>query len=495
MEAVQDTTSLQLQAAIRWLLHTILPSLSKLDGWIRQAGLAGEVEGLRDEIDQVDGVVSAVNDRSEIRNRSMARSLAAVKELLYAADDAVDELHCYRLQHQLHGGPWHWHPPNQIDRPSNQLPNSSSTRNATADDSSRRKRRRGNDSTDVTAANTGPWNKEQISKKIQDITGQLQYIRGNVRRVLKMLGPRSHAGPNRCRGTTTSNTHRRTSSLIQGKVYGRSQERSHIIELIKERKSDAGVTVLPIVGVAGVGKTTLAQLVYNDSDLESQFDLRIWIWVSSSFDETRVTREMLDFVSLGAHKGKCRFPKLPEVLKEHVKSKRVLLILDDIWDDISDCQWNNLLAPFKPNNAKGSMVLVTTRIPSVAKKRGTTGPINLDGLENGDFWQMFKACAFGDENYEEQVSLGELGRQIAKRLQGNPLAAETAGTLLREHLTIDHWNNILKNQDWKSLQLCKISCIYSEIQPSSVGEGKAHCRALWWSRATWEGQAFGSGSD
>ncbi|XP_037451291.1 putative disease resistance RPP13-like protein 1 isoform X2 [Triticum dicoccoides] len=414
MEAVQDTSSLQ--AAIRWLLHTILPSLSKLDGWVRQEGLDGEVEGLRDEIEQVDGVVSAVNARSEIRNRSLARSLAALKELLYAADDVVDELHCYRLH--AHGGPWHWHRPTEIDGPSNQLPTSSSTggttRNATADSSSRRKRRRGKDSADVTATNTGPWSKDQISKKIQDITGQLLDIRGNVRRVLKMLGPWSRAGPNRCQSKTTSDPRQGTSSLVQGKVYGRAQEKSYIIELITERKSDAGVTVLPIVGIAGVGKTTLAQLVYNDQDLKSQFDLRIWIWVSSSFDETRVTREMLDFVSLGAHEGKCRFPKLPEVLKDRVKSKRVLLILDDIWDDISDCQWNNLLAPFKSDNAKGSMILVTTRIPSVAKKRGTTGPINLHGLKNGDFWLMFKAFAFGEENYEEQASLGELGRQIAK---------------------------------------------------------------------------------
>ncbi|KAE8779875.1 putative disease resistance protein RGA3 [Hordeum vulgare] len=452
MDAVQDTTSLQ--AAIRWLLHTILPTLGKLDGWIRQAGLGSEVEGLRDEVEQVDGVVCAVNARSEMRNRSLARSLAALKELLYAAADVVDELDCYSLQHQLHaqGGSLHWRHPNEIDGPTSSSIDGT-TRNASADGSSRRKRRRGEDSTDVTAANTGPWNKDQVSERIQDITGQLRDMRGNVRHVLKMLGPGSRAGPNRCQSTTTSGPRRGTSSLVQRKVYGRAEEKSYIIELIKERKSDAGLTVLPIVGIAGVGKTTLAQLVYNHQDLKSQFDLWIWIWVSSSFDETRVTREMLDFVPLGAHEGKCRFPKLPEVLMDRVKSKRVLLILDDIWDDISDCQWNNLLAPFKPSNAKGSVVLVTTRIPSVAKKRGTTGPINLDGLKNADFWLMFKACAFGDENYEEQVSLGELGRQIAKRLQGNPLAAETAGTLLREHLTIDHWSNILKDEDWKSLQL------------------------------------------
>ncbi|VAH80728.1 unnamed protein product [Triticum turgidum subsp. durum] len=87
MEAVDNASSVQ--AAIRWLLQTILPSLGKLDGWIRQAGPSAEVEGLRDEIEQVDGVVSAVNDRAA-RNRSVARSLAALKQLLYHADDTVD---------------------------------------------------------------------------------------------------------------------------------------------------------------------------------------------------------------------------------------------------------------------------------------------------------------------------------------------------------------------------------------------------------------------
>ncbi|KAI4983321.1 hypothetical protein ZWY2020_023813 [Hordeum vulgare] len=175
MDAVQDTTSLQ--AAIRWLLHTILPSLGKLDGWIRQAGLGSEVEGLREEVEQVDGVVCAVNARSEMRNRSLARSLAALKELLYAADDVVDELDCYSLQHQLHaqGGSLHWRHPNEIDGPTSSSIDGT-TRNASADGSSRRKRRRGEDSTDVTAANTGPWNMDQVSERIQDITGSHHHV-------------------------------------------------------------------------------------------------------------------------------------------------------------------------------------------------------------------------------------------------------------------------------------------------------------------------------
>jgi len=78
-------------------------------------------------------------------------------------------------------------------------------------------------------------------------------------------------------------------------VYGRAAEMDTIKRLITVKKSN-GVIVLPIVGIGGVGKTTLAQLVYNDPGVKSNFDHRIWIWVSRNFDEMRFTREMLDFV-------------------------------------------------------------------------------------------------------------------------------------------------------------------------------------------------------
>uniref|UniRef100_A0A8I6Y6M5 NB-ARC domain-containing protein n=1 Tax=Hordeum vulgare subsp. vulgare TaxID=112509 RepID=A0A8I6Y6M5_HORVV len=167
----------------------------------------------------------------------------------------------------------------------------------------------------------------------------------------------------------------------------------------------------------------------------------------------RLTREMLDCVSQETYDGLCSFTKLQEVLKGHIKSKRVLLILDDVWEVMDDCRWNKLLALFKcDDGANGNMIILTTRKPSVAKKRGTIEPINLDGFTSDHFWLLFKSCAFGDENYEEQASLSELGQKIAQKLKGNPLAAQTVGALLRDHLTVDHWSNILKTEDWKSLQ-------------------------------------------
>ncbi|KAF7059577.1 hypothetical protein CFC21_066465 [Triticum aestivum] len=193
----------------------------------------------------------------------------------------------------------------------------------------------------------------------------------------------------------------------------------------------------------------------------------------------RLTREMLDHVSQETHDGICSFSKLQEVLKDHIKSKRVLLILDDLWEGMDDGRCNKLLAPFSSDDATGNMIILTTRKPFVAKKRGTTGPINLDGLKNADFWSMFKACAFGDENYKEQASLGDLGQKIAQNLKGNPLATQTVGALLRHHLTVDHWNNILKTEDWKSLQhtggiMSALKLSYDEL-PYPVGQCFSYC--------------------
>ncbi|KAF7081634.1 hypothetical protein CFC21_085555 [Triticum aestivum] len=105
MEAVEDATTLE--AAIGWLADTILANLpdgGKLDSWIRQAGLGNDIGKLKAEVEAVEMVSSAVQGRAA-GNKPLARSLAAVKELLYDADDAVDELDCYRLQqHQLQPG-------------------------------------------------------------------------------------------------------------------------------------------------------------------------------------------------------------------------------------------------------------------------------------------------------------------------------------------------------------------------------------------------------
>ncbi|KAL6843803.1 hypothetical protein ACP4OV_026374 [Aristida adscensionis] len=235
-------------------------------------------------------------------------------------------------------------------------------------------------------------------------------------------------------------------------MYGRVDERNSIIKLMTELKSD-GTTVLPILGIAGIGKTALAQNVYNDPIVKNQFDQRIWVWVSKNFDEVRLTREMLDYASQEKHQKISSFAKLQEILIGGITSRRFLLIFDDVWDSTADHIWNKLLAPLKYNDTKGSVILVTTRSLSVAKRVGTVKPIELGALEKHQFRSFFKTCAFGDEKYEGHPSLNIIGQEIEQKLHGNPLAAETAGMLLKGERSIDRWNSTLKKETWKSLQL------------------------------------------
>ena len=101
MEAVDP----HVEAAVLWLAQTILEVLfaGGMEEWIRQVGLAYDTERLKSEIERVEAVLAAVKRRAAA-NRPLPRSPGRLKELLYDADDMVDELDYYRLQHQVQGG-------------------------------------------------------------------------------------------------------------------------------------------------------------------------------------------------------------------------------------------------------------------------------------------------------------------------------------------------------------------------------------------------------
>ena len=133
---------------------------------------------------------------------------------------------------------------------------------------------------------------------------------------------------------------------------------------------------------------------------------------------------------------------LQEMLKDELKNWRVLLVLDDIWDIKDISEWSKLIAPLGCNQqAKGNVILVTTRNKSVARAICTLYPIALDGLQKEDFWECFKAYAFGKEKGNNKLRY--VGRQIADRLKGYPLAAKSVGGLLRKNKNFERWTRIL----------------------------------------------------
>uniref|UniRef100_A0A0E0DIJ6 NB-ARC domain-containing protein n=1 Tax=Oryza meridionalis TaxID=40149 RepID=A0A0E0DIJ6_9ORYZ len=451
MDSVMD-------AAIGWLVQSILESFftEQMGAWTREIGLAEDVEKLEFEIRNVEMVLATAVGR-RIDNKPLAHSLESLRELLYDAEDVMDELDYHRLKHQIAKGE-SWSAAAGNNPVANYAASStlsyayqlicSARKTITSWVSSDRKRKR--EEEEPSDGTMLPLEiKHDISKRINRTVNNLQKSSNSVKGVLQLEISRL-ALMSYQRQSMDRNTRLTTSVPIEPKVYGRDAERDMIIEmLINEESND--LRVLPIVGTGGIGKTTLARFVYCDQRIIDHFDLQMWICVSTNFNAVRLTRQMLDHVCKDRQEYKDAFNVQQDILLRKVRDKKFLLILDDMWEDKDRNGWDTLLAPLKHSQVAGSVVLATTRSNSVAEMIGTMNSFQISGLDEEEFWLFFKACAFGNENYEGHHNLQFIGRQIAKALKGCPLAARSVGALLNRNVSHEHWRTV---QDrWKSLQV------------------------------------------
>ncbi|CAN6237297.1 unnamed protein product [Urochloa humidicola] len=210
------------------------------------------------------------------------------------------------------------------------------------------------------------------------------------------------------------------------------------------------VSVVPIVGIGGVGKTTLAQLIYNDPIVKYHFDVMIWVCVSDLFDMRRITKEIVESISGEESNQSCSLNILQNDLKEQLtKCGRFLLVLDDIWPNVNK-EWEVFYGPLR-RGPEGSMIIITTRSKEVADIVITSNckAVLLKGLPNDIFWEFFRKCAFGKNDPQSYPRLQEIGQSISSRLCGSPLAAKTLGRLLNMELTEEHWRTIQNSELWQ----------------------------------------------
>ncbi|KAK4590312.1 hypothetical protein RGQ29_020743 [Quercus rubra] len=222
-------------------------------------------------------------------------------------------------------------------------------------------------------------------------------------------------------------------------VFVREAEREFIINLLlSDDASGKRLSVIPIVGRDGIGKTTLAGCIYNDNRISEHFDLRAWINVADPLDIFWAKKAI--FKSFTMQSCDLKEPNLLQVrLQECLKGKKFLLVLDDVWDEDSD-KWVALLSAFE-GAAEGSCVIVTTQALSFAKMICTfPSCYELDPLSNDESWLMFAHFAFRDHTLLEPE---DIGRKIAEECGGLPLAVRTVGSLLYFVPEVEEWHSIL----------------------------------------------------
>ncbi|XP_042024521.1 putative disease resistance protein RGA1 isoform X3 [Salvia splendens] len=229
--------------------------------------------------------------------------------------------------------------------------------------------------------------------------------------------------------------------------------------------------VLSIVGTGGLGKTTLAKLVYNDERVKDCFELRIWICVSDPFDVAGIAIGIVNEV------GKETIPpnsnQLTLVLKKleaSISGNKFLLVLDDVWTE-DNTKWEPLKISLQCG-AAGSKILVTTRKETVAKMVGTLNDdmYHPNKLSEEECWSLLCDTSLLGKSDEECGKFEVFGKKIARKCNGLPLAAVVLGTLL-QFKDLEGWKDVEKSEIWQ-LENAKVELFphlvlsYNDLSPA-----------------------------
>ncbi|CDP21615.1 unnamed protein product [Coffea canephora] len=315
-----------------------------------------------------------------------------------------------------------------------------------------------------------------LASRIRDINTNLKRINQQANDLGLVIKYQIEAAlPADAAGATAS---RQTDSIIVPNVVGRSGDESKIVEMLLT-PSERVVSVIPITGMGGLGKTTLAKSVYNKTEIDENFGIKSWVCVARKIDIVELFKLILKSLT----RTKVDVDGREDIVQEirgKLGEKRLLLVLDDVWN----CEqglWSDFFTTLSGlNAAKGSRCLLTTRLETVANAvprhlQMNDGPYPLGKLSEAACWSMLKEKVIAGEDVPKELEA--IKEQILRRCDGLPLAASLIGGLLLNNRK-EKWHCIVQesllNEDQSEIdQILKVS--FDHLSPPSVKKCFAYC--------------------
>lgn len=421
----------------------------------RQKGIASQLETWSTTLSQIQAVLVDAEEK-QMTNRAVKQWLDRLQFLAFELDDIVDELATEAIRRHL---------------AESRASGTGTVRNL-----------------NHCSFSSWWWNRKLFAKshlgglvfdykmksKLDKITAKLQELANQKNDF--------HLEANVVRGSKSNKSNPRlpTTSLVdESRVYGRETDKEKVLKfLLRDESSSCNgeVSVISIVGLGGTGKTTLAQLVYNNEKVKACFDLMVWVSVSEDFDVFKITKVVYESVTQKSRQFE-DLNMLQVTLKEKLSYKKFLIVLDDAWNE-DDEKWDLLRRPFQVG-APGSKVIVTTRNKGVASTMGSFQTYNLEVLANDDCLSLFAQNALDAPNFDDRPDFKVIGENMVRKCNGLPLALKTLGRLLRTKGSPKEWEYVLNSEIWdlpedKNSILPALRLSYNHL-PSHLKQLFAYC--------------------
>ncbi|KAK1678219.1 hypothetical protein QYE76_039067 [Lolium multiflorum] len=228
-------------------------------------------------------------------------------------------------------------------------------------------------------------------------------------------------------------------------IFGFEDEYKEIVDKLVDKENNT-LSAISIVAMGGAGKTTLVRKVYTSSRVERHFDTIAWVTVSQKFKGIDLLRDIMKQIMGARDDFQMHEYEVGKEIHDYLSKKRFLVVLDDVWETDTWEQINKTVKAF-PDVANGSRVLLTTRKQDVANHIQMPTHVHpLKKLDEKKSWELFSSKALPSYNRFllcDVDEFEELGKKLARKCNGLPLALAVFGGYLSKNLNKDTWCDIL----------------------------------------------------